>query len=122
MFDVMVVPTFSPKTSITPCSMCRTPVEQSIIVMAMMAAELWTHRVSTVPMSRKRSETRKPPLRNSEKKAVMASFDSGLSTSEKPVSFSVAKPKKRNATPKRKSPTMRRFFMYISMMPRKKAG
>ena len=39
MLEVIVVPMFSPSTSMTPWSMWSTPVEQSIIVMAMMAAD-----------------------------------------------------------------------------------
>ena len=91
--------------------MCSTPVEQSIIVIAMMAADDCTQRVRMVPMSRKKREVRKLALLKLEKKALIASLASGSSTSAKPVSFKVPRPKKRNATPKRKSPTMRRFFI-----------
>ena len=79
-------------------------------------------RVSTVPISRNRSEVSRLALLNELKKPVIISLVSGFSTSENPVSLSVPSPKKRNAMPKSRSPTMRRFFMYIRSMPRKNAG
>ena len=53
---------------------------------------------------------------------MMLSRMAGSLANEVPVSFSVPSPRNRNATPKRKSPITRRFFMYIKMMPMKKAG
>ena len=52
-FEVMVVPMFSPITRAMPMSMDNAPVEQSVMVIAMMAAELCTAHVSRPPMSRK---------------------------------------------------------------------
>ena len=54
MLEVTVVPMFSPITNAIPISMGNTPVEQSVIVMAMMAAELCTAQVSNPPITRKR--------------------------------------------------------------------
>ena len=121
MFDVIVVPMFSPSTSIMPWSMCSTPVVQSVIVIAMMAADDCTQSVSTVPINRKMSEFQNVLALKLLKNAVMLSAYCPATRSE-PVAFSVPSPKKRNATPKRKSPSMRRFFMYMSMMPTKNAG
>ena len=92
------------------------------MVIAMMAADDCTHRVRTVPIMRKKNEFQKVGSLKFAKKSLIILLAFGSSTTSKPVALSVPKPRKRNATPKRKSPTMRRFFMYISMMPMKNAG
>ena len=48
---------------------------------------------------------------NCEKNAMMLSRIAGSLAKFVPVSFNVPSPKKRNATPNRKSPITRRFFM-----------
>ena len=119
---VMVVPIFSPNTSMIPWSMCKMPVEHKIIVMAMIAADDCTQSVSTVPMMRKKKEFQKLGSLKLAKKALMDSAVSGTLTKLNPVSFNVPNPKNKKAAPKRKSPMMRLLFMYMSMIPRKKAG
>ena len=52
MLDVMVVPIFSPSTSDIPMSSGSTWVEHSVMVMAMMAADDCTAKVSMPPTSR----------------------------------------------------------------------
>ena len=58
IFDVMVVPIFSPSTMSTPSSTGMIPAMQTAMVTAMMAADDCTQSVSTVPMSRKMSIVR----------------------------------------------------------------
>ena len=111
MLAVMVVPMFSPSTSMMPWSIWSTPVEQRVIVMAMMAADDCTQRVSTVPMSRKKRVFPILDSLNCWKNRLMVAPVMGSSTSEKLVSFRVIKPRNRNATPKRKSPMMRLLFI-----------
>ena len=110
MFEVMVVPMFSPSTSMMPWLMSSTPVEHSVMVMAMMAADDCTQSVRIVPISRNSSDVQMLGSLKLAKKACTASAYSPVTASE-PVAFSVPRPKKRNATPKRKSPMMRCFFM-----------
>ena len=50
--EVLVVPIFSPSTSAIPISTGSTWVEQSVIVIAMIAAELCTAKVSIPPTNR----------------------------------------------------------------------
>ena len=52
MFEVMVVPIFSPSTSAIPIYIGSTPLEHNTIVMAIRAADDCIQKVSTVPMSR----------------------------------------------------------------------
>ena len=122
IFAVIVVPTFSPSTRRIPWSICNTPVEQRIMVIAMMAALDCTQSVSTVPMNRKKNEFQKLLSLKREKNALMTALASGSCTRAKPVSLRVPSPKKRNAAPNKKSPMIRRRFMYISMIPTKNAG
>lgn len=49
---VAVVPMFSPITRAMPRYIGSTPLEQSIIVMAIRAADDWRMHVSTVPINR----------------------------------------------------------------------
>ena len=53
MFDVTVVPMFSPITSAMPRYIGITPVAQRVIVIAMTAADDCTQTVITPPMNRK---------------------------------------------------------------------
>ena len=116
----MVVPIFSPSTNMMPWSIWSTPVEQRVMVMAMMAADDCTQRVSTVPITRKSRLFQMVGALKLAKKACTASAYSPANASA-PVVLRVLKPRKRKAMPKRKSPTMRRLFIYIRMMPMKKA-
>ena len=119
MFEVMVVPMFSPNTRMIPSSMGSTPVEQSVIVMAMMAADDCTHKVRTVPMSRKTMMVHTLLGSNAWKKSRTSGFLS--SSIAMPVLRRVTNPRKRNAIPKRNSPMFLYFFMYERMMPTKAA-
>ena len=81
------------------------------MVIAIIAAEDCTQSVNMEPIIKKNRELKKLGSLKLEKKALMAALAPGSSTKPNPVSFSVASPRKRNATPKRKSPMMRLFFM-----------
>ena len=112
MFDVMVVPMFSPSTMMIPSSSGMAPVAQMVMVMAMMAADDCTQSVSTVPMSRKMSMVKTYgmlPSVNCRKKLVTAGFSSRCMSI--PVALRVPSPRKRNPAPKRKSPKFLCFFM-----------
>ena len=104
----------------TPSSMGSTPVEHSVIVMAMMAADDWTQSVSTVPMSRKTTMVHTLCGSNDWKKSSMAGFLS--SSIAMPVLRRVTRPRNRKAMPKRNSPMFLYFFMYERMMPAKAAA
>ena len=58
MFDVMVVPMFSPSTSAIPIYMGSTPEEQSTIVIAIRAADDCMQKVRIVPMPRNANTVR----------------------------------------------------------------
>ena len=82
-----------------------TPLEQSIMVMAMTAADDCTHMVSMPPMSRKSSVVVKACGSNDEKKLSTAWFSPRCMSM--PVCRSVPKPRNMKAMPNRKSPTTR---------------
>ena len=73
-------------------------------------------------MKRNRSEFQNVGSLKFAKKVLMAALASGSCIRLNPESLSVLRPRKRNDTPKRKSPMMRLFFMYISMIAMKSAG
>ena len=52
MFEVMVVPIFSPSTSAIPMYIGSTPLEHSTIVIAIRAADDCMQKVSIVPINR----------------------------------------------------------------------
>ena len=52
MFEVMVVPMFSPNTRAIPIYIGSTPLEQSTMVIAIRAADDCMQNVNTVPMPR----------------------------------------------------------------------
>ena len=85
-----------------------TPLEHSTMVIAIMAAELCTHIVITLPISRKVTVVRKLSAAKLSKKLMILWF-SARSISM-PVCRNVASARSRKATPKRKSPMRRRFF------------
>ena len=97
-------------------------MEQRIIVMAMMAAEDCTHRVSTVPITRKNSELKKFGSLKRAKNELMEALAPGSCTTAKPVSLRVVRPRKRKPTPNRNSPSTRFLFRYTRMIPMKNAG
>ena len=78
------------------------PLEQSIMVMAITAADDCTQNVSIPPSSRKSSVVRKLSGSNDEKKLSTTGFSPKCMFV--PVTRSVARAKIRNAKPKRKSP------------------
>ena len=85
-----------------------TPVEHRIIVMAMMAALLCTHIVSTEPMSRNVMVVTKLFGSNEEKKSSTGWL--WARSMSMPVWRSVPRPRSMKLTPKRKSPIIFRFF------------
>ena len=100
--------------------MGRTPLEQSIIVIAITAALDCTHVVSTPPMSRNSRVVVKLFGSNDEKKASTASFSPRCMSI--PVCLRVPRPRNMKAIPKRKSPITRWFFLYIRMIAMKNTG
>ena len=97
-----------------------TPLEQSIIVIAMTAADDCTHMVRTPPIIRNTSVVAKLVGSNDEKKSSTAWFSPRCMSM--PVWRSVPRPRNMNATPKRKSPTFLRFLLYMRIRAMKNAG
>ena len=88
--------------------MSKTPAEQSVMVMAMMAAELCTEHVNTPPMNKKRRYEPYPQLLNFPKNSCTATFWSRCM----PLAFalSVVSPRSNNARPMMNSPKFLRLL------------
>ena len=120
MFDVTVVPMFSPITRAMPWYIGNTPVEQSIIVIAITAADDCTHIVSTLPITRNVIVVKKLLGSKLEKKSNTGWLcERSMSM---PVCRRVPSPRNIKEMPKIKSPNILRFLLYISNMAIKKAG
>ena len=96
-------------TSAMPWYIGSAPDEQSIMVIAMTAADDCTHMVSTPPMSRNMIVVEKLCGSNCEKKLSTASFSP--SCMSMPVCRSVPRPRNMKAMPKRKSPKLSCRFL-----------
>ena len=88
--------------------MGKTPFEQSIIVMAMMAAELWTHIVRMLPMIKNTKVVTKLSGSKEEKKSRTGWLCA--KSMSMPACRSVPKPRNMKETPKMKSPMILRFL------------
>ena len=100
--------------------MGRTPLEQSIIVMAITAADDCTHMVSTPPMSRNTMVVTKLLGAKLEKNSSTGWLSPRCISI--PVWRKVPSPRNIKDIPKRKSPMFLRFLLYIRIMAIKNAG
>ena len=113
MLAAMVVPMFSPRIMVAASRNGITPVVTRIMMMAIVAAELWKQTVRMIPISRK-INTLHPP--RSVQACTKLSRSGVMSTCA--VALSWAKPMKNRAKPMISSPMSRhlRSFFFICII------
>lgn len=109
ILEVMVVPMFSPSTIAAAIENGMKPLATSTIVMAIVAAEDWSIKVITAPVTIKMMMEPKPKPVSRDRKILTGS----LSSRTVEVSLRVARPRNRRAKPIRNSPPLFRFFFFI---------